>query len=116
MIQAERCPQCGELLAPDAPEGLCPECLLQQGIAEPEGWAAPGSPMRSSPQLRPFTPPEPAALAEDFPQLAILQLLGQGAMPAVYKARQKKLDRLGAPKLRPPEPARGPALHERVAR
>src|SRR5262249_10453505 len=27
-----QCPKCGAALKPDAPEGLCPACLLQHGI------------------------------------------------------------------------------------
>src|SRR5579862_2848234 len=28
-----KCAKCGATLRPDAPEGLCPACLLQHGIA-----------------------------------------------------------------------------------
>ena len=61
-------------------------------------------------------PPSLAAVAEAFPNLEILEWIGQGGMGAVYKARQPKLNRFVALKILPESLGRDPAFAERFLR
>ena len=63
-----------------------------------------------------FVPPDCDALGVLFPQLEILQLLGQGGMGAVYKARQRGLERLIALKILPPGLSTDAGFAERFKR
>jgi serine/threonine protein kinase len=110
-MEKHLCPNCQKPVPTGTPEGLCPECLLRAGF--PTG-ANPAAETESGSSR--FTPPDVSELAPLFPQLEVETLIGQGGMGAVYRVRQKDLDRAAALKILPPDIGRDATFAERFTR
>ena len=87
--------------------GLDPAALLRQGVGEDT--FADDAP-------RGFEPPLIGDLAPHFPEFDFLELIGKGGMGAVYKVRQRDLDRVVALKILPPGIGESPEFSARFTR
>src|SRR5688500_3591321 len=96
---AVACPSCGSPLPEEAPQRLCPRCLMAEAMNV------------DFPDIGDL-----AEVARRLQQFEIIELIGRGGMGVVYRARQPQLDRTVAIKILPPGDAYSPMFVERFRR
>ena len=95
------CPSCKSEIPENSPGKLCPSCALRGAEELPKNG---------------ITAPSLEEIAEAFPELEVISLIGQGGMGSVYQVRQPELDRVAALKILSPTLSNDPAFAERFAR
>jgi serine/threonine protein kinase len=97
MASEQLCPKCGTPLPDDVPAGHCPKCLMQLGFeSQPDDQSQLGS---SASAMAGDSQWSRKHLQSLFPELKLVEQIGQGDMGVVWKAQQTNLDRPVALKL-----------------
>jgi predicted Ser/Thr protein kinase len=115
MTATQNCPRCGApISAESSPGGLCAACLMKMGLESRSG--APDLVFTGEHGKTRPAPPSIADLCPHFPELEIVELVGQGGMGAVYRAGQRSLGRDVALKVLTVDTSADPSFAERFER